>query len=135
MLVHYVPFIVNIRANPKYYADTTVFYNTYDPNDKLRKCAFWMYSFSQLNMAVLILSTGGNYTVDLYYQVSPYGTAIEVDPNLGRHDGFLMVGPYIFAQKTVNSVVGLYISYKRSLFKKALIPSNDPHQVEAEFLP
>ena len=70
----------------------------------------------------------------LYYQISPYGNAIEVDPKLGRHDDFVMVGPYIFAQKTVNSVVGLYISYKSSPFQKALIPSKDPHQVKAESL-
>ena len=70
----------------------------------------------------------------LYYQISPYGNAVEVDPNLGRHDDFVMVGPYIFAQKTVNSVVGLYISYKKNPFQKALIPSNDPHQVKAESL-
>ena len=36
----------------------------------------------------------------LYTQHHPYGTATarEFDPNLGRHDDFALIGPYIFAQ-------------------------------------
>ena len=43
---------------------------------------------------------GGSFTVNLYTQHHPYGssTASVFDPNLGRHDYFAVVGPYIFAQ-------------------------------------
>ncbi len=65
----------------------------------------------------------------LYVQSLPYNNPVEVDPDLGRHDGFLMVGPYIFVQKTENDVKSLYISYKKASFKKAMISVKDPHQV------
>ncbi len=74
---------------------------------------------------------GGNYTVGLYVQSLPYNNPTEVDPNLGRHDAFLMVGPYIFVQKTDNNgAASLYISYNKAPFKKAMIPAKDSHQVE-----
>ena len=43
---------------------------------------------------------GGDFTVNLYTQRHPYisSTAKEFDPNLGRHDDFYLIGPYIFAQ-------------------------------------
>ena len=67
----------------------------------------------------------------LYSQRSPYtdATQMEVDPNLGRHDDFFLVGPYIFAQRNDSGRVHLYISYLRQPFNLARIPSTDPHQV------
>ncbi len=65
----------------------------------------------------------------LYVQTPPYNNPTEVDPNLGRHDAFVMVGPYIFVQKTVNDVASLYTSYNKGTFKKAMIPAEIPHQV------
>ncbi len=65
----------------------------------------------------------------LYVQIPPYNNPTDVDPNLGRHDAFLMVGPYIFVQKTDNNVVNLYTSYNKAPFQKAIIPVEDPHQV------
>ena len=52
-----------------------------------------------------------------------------MDPNLGRHDDFFLVGPYIFAQRNDSGRVHLYISYLRQPFNRARIPSTDPHQV------
>ena len=74
---------------------------------------------------------GGDFTVGLYSQRSPYtdATQREVDPNLGRHDDFFLVGPYIFAQRNDSGHVHLYISYLRQPFNLARIPSTDPHQV------
>ncbi len=65
----------------------------------------------------------------LFLQSLPYENPIEVDPNLGRHEAFLMVGPYIFVQKIENGISNLYISYKKAQFKKAMISVQDPHQV------
>lgn len=70
--------------------------------------------------------------MSLRTQHSPYtsDTLQEFDPNLGKHDAFLLVGPYIFVQSTNSEgVVSLYISYNRQRFNKALIPNSDPHQV------
>ncbi len=38
--------------------------------------------------------------MDLFTLTRPYATAdkTEFDPNLGKHDAFLLLGPYIFAQ-------------------------------------
>ena len=67
----------------------------------------------------------------LYSQRSPYteATRREVDPNLGRHDDFLLVGPYIFAQRSDSGNIHLYISYLRQPFNQARIPSTDAHRV------
>lgn len=76
--------------------------------------------------------SGQDFTVSLRTQRSPYNsqTFREFDPNLGLHDEFLLLGPYIFVQKTDSqSVISLYVSYKRQAFGKAMIPATDPHQV------
>ena len=80
---------------------------------------------------VTIPDTGGNYTVGLYSQRSPYteATKREVDPNLGRHDDFLLLGPYIFAQRNDSGRIHLYISYLRQPFNLTMIPTTDPHDV------
>ena len=54
---------------------------------------------------------------------------VEVDPNLGRHDDFLLLGPYIFAQRNDSGQIHLYISYLRQPFNLAMIPTTDPHDV------
>ena len=75
---------------------------------------------------------GNNFTVSLRTQRAPYnvGSMQEFDPNLGRHDDFLLLGPYIFAQKTDSqNMISLYVSYNRQPFQKAKIPSTEPHQV------
>ena len=76
-------------------------------------------------------TTGGDNTVGLYSQRYPYSDATkrEVDPTLGRHDDFLLVGPYIFAQRKEADHVHLYVSYLRQSFRLAKIPSTDSHQV------
>ena len=62
-------------------------------------------------------------TYNLYFSDYPYsGSATEFDKNLGDHDGFLLVGRYIFAQRTDNGVIGLHVSDQRKPFKKAMIP-------------
>ncbi len=79
---------------------------------------------------------GGNFTVSLYTQHSPYTnkTLEEFDPSLGRHDDFLLLGPYIYAQKTDSrGVISLYISYNRGNFSKTMIPSSQPHVVKSRF--
>ncbi len=50
--------------------------------------------------AVSLRILGGNDTMDLYTLTRPYAAAdkTEFDPNLGKHDAFLLLGPYIFAQ-------------------------------------
>ena len=72
----------------------------------------------------------------LYSQRAPYteATRREVDPNLGRHDDFLLLGPYIFAQRSDSGNIHLYISYLRQPFNQARIPSTDPHQVRENIL-
>lgn len=69
--------------------------------------------------------------MSLRTQRIPYtgSTLTEFDPNLGRHDGFLLLGPYIFAQKTDSNVISLYVSYNRQPFQRAMIPATDPHRV------
>ena len=72
--------------------------------------------------------------MSMYTQHYPYTSATvqEFDPSLGRHDDFLLQGPYIYAQKTnSNGVISLYTSYRRGKFKKANIPSAQPHQVSS----
>ena len=69
-----------------------------------------------------------NLTVNLYTSAYPFTEVTEFDTNLGDHDGFLLMGPYIFAQRTDNDVVGLYVSYDRQPFQKALIPTPYAHQ-------
>jgi len=97
-------------GDPRYdQDDTTIFYNVFDPADRNR----------------------GNFTVGLYTQHHPYGRATtrEFDPNLGRHDDFALVGPYIFAQKTdPPNNIHLLVSYQRGSFCKCIIPSTDPHR-------
>ena len=76
-------------------------------------------------------TVGGDYTVGLYSQRAPYtdATRTEVDPNLGRHDDFFLIGPYIFAQRNDSGRIHLYISYLRQPFNLARIPSTDAHAV------
>jgi hypothetical protein len=77
-------------------------------------------------------SSEGSFTVSLRTQRVPFSSSTlrEFDPNLGRHDDFLLVGPYIFAQKTdSDNMINLYVSYKRQPFRRAMIPTTDPHQV------
>ena len=69
-----------------------------------------------------------NITLNLYTSAYPYTTANEFDTALGDHDGFLVVGRYIFAQRTDDNVIGLYVSDKRQPFKKAKIPTPYSHQ-------
>lgn len=75
---------------------------------------------------------GDSFTVSLNTQRIPFNSNSlqEFDANLGRHDAFLLLGAYIFAQKTDSEgVISLYVSYNRQPFQKAMIPSTDPHQV------
>ena len=79
-------------------------------------------------------SSGNNFTVSLLTQRAPYtrSTLHEFDPNLGRHDAFLLLGPYIFAQKTDSeNIINLYVSFNRQPFQKAKIPTTEPHQVSS----
>lgn len=90
----------------------------------------------QVVMSSPSVSTGSNVTVSLYTQHDPYTSATlkEFDPSLGRHDDFLLLGPYIYAQKTDSKGVrSLYISYQRGKFNQARIPSTQGHQVSLDF--
>ena len=52
--------------------------------------------------------------MDLFTQRHPYTDQdrAEFDPNLGKHDGFLLLGPYIFAQVISNyNDVMSYVSH------------------------
>ena len=71
-----------------------------------------------------------NYSLNLYTSVYPYtDDPVEFDPNLGDHDRFLVVGRYIFAQRTDDDGnIGLYVSDLRQPFKKAMIPTPEAHQ-------
>ncbi len=72
--------------------------------------------------------------MSLQTQRSPFGasTLQTFDPNLGKHDAFLLLGRYIYTQKTDSSgIISLYVSYDRKPFKKAMIPATDPHQVSS----
>ena len=74
-----------------------IYFNQFDPNDQ-----------------------DPEYTVGLYTQHYPYGpsTQEEFDPNLGHHRDFLLVGPYIFVQKTDDDGDSrLLVSYNRQSFK------------------
>ncbi|KAL5471539.1 hypothetical protein EMCRGX_G029663 [Ephydatia muelleri] len=84
-----------------------VYYNVYNPTDRSR----------------------GNYTVHLYTKQPPFTNAAqEFDPNLGRHDDFLLLGQYIFAQQTDSSGNPfLKVSYNRKPFQIARIPSTFGH--------
>ena len=66
---------------------------------------------------------------DLYTADFPYTTVEEFDTTLGNHDGFLLVGRYIFAQRTdEGGEIALYVSDQRKPFKKARIPTPEAHQ-------
>ena len=84
----------------------------------------------------MVYMLGGNFTVGLYSQRSPYTDAakVEVDPNLGRHDDFALVGPYLFAQRNDSGQIHLYISYLRQPFNLTKIPTIDPHDVRKNLL-
>ena len=84
----------------------------------------------------MVYMLGGNFTVGLYSQRSPYtgATKVEVDPNLGRHDDFALVGPYLFAQRNDSGQIHLYISYLRQPFNLTKIPTIDPHDVRKNLL-
>ena len=72
--------------------------------------------------------TNVNLTVNLFYtSASAIVGKKEFDSKLGNHDAFLLLGPYIFAQRTDNGVTSLYISYNRQPFKKAMIPAPYAH--------
>ena len=89
--------------------DSTIYFNQFDPTDTNR----------------------GNHTVSLYTQHYPYGpdTQEEFDPNLSRHQDFLLVGPYIFAEKTEsNGDAHLLVSYNRQPFNTAQIPTPYHHR-------
>lgn len=89
--------------------ESHIYFNQFDPKDTDR----------------------ANHTVSLYTQKYPYGpdTQVEFDPNLGRHEAFLIVGPYIFVQKTdTNNDAHLLVSYKRQPFKDAFIPTPYDHR-------
>ena len=89
---------------------------------------FWKINAVKLSSLV----GSGNFTVSLLSQRAPFNnqTLREFDPTLGKHDDFLLLGRYIFAQKTDSrNVISLYISYDRQPFQKAMIPSTEPHQV------
>ena len=65
----------------------------------------------------------------LYFSDYPYNAGQQLfDNNLGQHNMFSIVGRYIFAQKTENDVVGLYVSDRRGPFSKAHIPIPGGHQ-------
>ena len=110
-----------------------VYFNSYDPNDVNRKYSnsFPIHFLFHLLPTYYGVYVGGNFTVGLYSQKSPYtgSTKTEVDPKLGRHDDFLLLGPYIFAQRNDSGNIHLYISYRRKPFNLAKIPTTDPHDV------
>ena len=115
-----------------------VYFNSYDPNDRNRKYMYFKHPF-HLPITVhmlwcIIVILGGDFTVGLFSQRSPYtqNTKVEVDPTLGRHDDFLLLGPYIFAQRNDSGHIHLYISYRRQPFNLAMIPTTDPHDVRKE---
>ncbi|CAI8030523.1 Sortilin-related receptor [Geodia barretti] len=88
---------------------SVIYFNQFDPEDRDR----------------------GNYTVSLFTQRYPFGaeTQQEFDPNLGRHEDFFLLGPYIFAQKTEdNDDTHLLVSYNRQPFQAAQIPTPYDHR-------
>ena len=90
--------------------------------------------FFALTPCIPYSPSGANFTVSLQTQRLPFNgdTVQTFDPNLGRHDAFLLLGRYIFAQKTDSqNVISLHVSYDRKPFKKAMIPATDPHQVSS----
>ena len=114
--------------------NSVVYYNSYDPNDRNREYSNLYPSFLPSPFTyypLCVCCIGGDFTVGLYSQRSPYTdvTQREVDPNLGRHDDFLLLGPYIFAQRNDSGNIHLYISYLRNPFNRTKIPTNDAHQV------
>ena len=62
-------------------------------------------------------------TLNLFTSAYPFTDVAEFDSNLGGLDVFLLVGPYIYAQRTDDDVIGLYVSYKRQPFQKTVIPT------------
>lgn len=123
---------IGIRRGNEYDDNNTVvYYNSYDPNDRKREQLFLCSLSKTSNSCYHYYIAGGDNTVGLYSQRYPFteATRKEVDPNLGRHDDFLLVGPYIFAQRSESDHIHLYISYLRQPFNLAKIPSTDPHQV------
>ena len=66
--------------------------------------------------------------MNLYTSDYPYTEAKVFDAALGDHNGFLVVGRYIFAQRTDNGVQALYVSDKRKPFQKAMIPTPYAHE-------
>ena len=67
-------------------------------------------------------------TVNLFTSAPPFTTHQEFDPGFGPHDAFLLHGPYVFAQRTDNGKVNLYVSHMRKPFKLARIPTPYNHQ-------
>ena len=70
-------------------------------------------------------------TVSLYTQRQPYTEAQrrKLDPGFDHIIGFLLMGPYIFAQRSDSGTMHLYVSYNRQPFNLAKIPSTVPHVV------
>ena len=86
---------LSCRGDPTIDPAHIVYYNVYNPTDRSRKMAF-LWGARSITFQPL---SGGNYTVHLYTKQPPFTNAAqEFDPNLGRHDDFLLLGQYIFAQ-------------------------------------
>lgn len=97
-------FLSFLRADPEYDDNaSTIYYTVRDPLDN-------------------------DFSVNLYTSSTPFTTHKEFDPKLGEHDGFLVRGPYIFAQRTDAEKVNLYVSYMRQPFRLAKIPTPYEHR-------
>ena len=122
------------RADPRFDADdSTIFYNVYNPNDTSRESTSWCVTYQGTSTCLTpqppsphththtsplpsphppphTHTLGGNFTVNLYTQHHPYSNSTRnvFDPNLGQHDDFAVVGPYIFAAVCVCVCVHVY---------------------------
>ena len=94
----------HVRGEPRWDDNPlTIYYTTADPNDQ---------------------DLSGN----LFVSDPPYTTHRQFDPDFGAHDAFLVYGPYIFAQRTDEGKVNLYVSHLRGPFRRAKIPTPYNHQ-------
>ena len=71
-------------------------------------------------------STTSDYRI--YTSLSPFTVSTELDVNIGTVDGFVVVGRYIFVQRTDDGEIGLHVSENRKPFQRALIPTPSSHQ-------
>ena len=98
------PSYIPSRADQKWDPNTLlIYYTTFEPDDP-------------------------GQTVNLFTSAPPFTTHEQFDPDFGAHDAFLVHGPYIFAQRTDNDKVNLYVSHMRKPFKPARIPTPYNHQ-------